>query len=95
MAPGMSGVKEGSIMKFAEFFASGGFAVLAYDNINFGSSGGEPGRRWTPSFSGAVIGTRSPFLLFGHRRLMENGSESSGRAIPAATCLRSQPTIAG
>jgi uncharacterized protein len=42
MAPGMSGVKEGSIMKFAEFFARGGFAVLAYDHINFGSSGGEP-----------------------------------------------------
>ena len=40
MAPGMSGVKEGSIMKFAEFFARGGFAVLAYDHINFGSSGG-------------------------------------------------------
>jgi fermentation-respiration switch protein FrsA (DUF1100 family) len=42
MAPGMSGVKEGSIMKYAEYFASGGFAVLAYDNINFGASGGEP-----------------------------------------------------
>jgi dienelactone hydrolase len=39
MAPGMSGVKEGSIMKYAEYFARGGFAVLAYDNINFGESG--------------------------------------------------------
>ena len=29
-------------MKYAEYFASGGFAVLAYDNINFGASGGEP-----------------------------------------------------
>jgi pimeloyl-ACP methyl ester carboxylesterase len=48
MAPGMSGVKEGSIMKFAEFFASGGFAVLAYDNINFGSSGGEPRQEVDP-----------------------------------------------
>jgi fermentation-respiration switch protein FrsA (DUF1100 family) len=41
-------VKEGSIMKFAEFFASGGFAVLAYDNINFGSSGGEPRQEVDP-----------------------------------------------
>ena len=48
MAPGMSGVKEGSIMKFAEFFASGGFAVLAYDNINFGSSDGEPRQEVDP-----------------------------------------------
>jgi fermentation-respiration switch protein FrsA (DUF1100 family) len=48
MAPGMSGVKEGSIMKFAEFFASGGFAVLAYDNINFGSSGGDPRQEVDP-----------------------------------------------
>jgi fermentation-respiration switch protein FrsA (DUF1100 family) len=48
MAPGMTGVKEGSIMKFAEFFASGGFAVLAYDNIHFGSSGGEPRQEVDP-----------------------------------------------
>jgi uncharacterized protein len=41
MAPGMSGVKEGSIYKYADFFARGGFAVLAYDNINFGASGGD------------------------------------------------------
>lgn len=38
MAPGMSGVKEGSIFRYAEYFAKGGFAVLAYDNINFGES---------------------------------------------------------
>jgi uncharacterized protein len=49
MAPGMSGVKEGSIMKYAEYFASGGFAVLAYDNINFGESGGEPRQEVDPA----------------------------------------------
>jgi uncharacterized protein len=49
MAPGMSGVKEGSIMKYAEHFASGGFAVLAYDNINFGESGGEPRQEVDPA----------------------------------------------
>jgi hypothetical protein len=49
MAPGMSGVKEGSIMKYAEFFARGGFAVLAYDNINFGASGGEPRQEVDPA----------------------------------------------
>lgn len=48
MAPGMSGVKEGSIMKFAETFASAGFAVLAFDNANFGESGGEPRQEADP-----------------------------------------------
>src|SRR5258708_34172415 len=49
MAPGMSRVKEGSIMKYAEHFARGGFAVLAYDNINFGDSGGEPRQEVDPA----------------------------------------------
>ncbi|MFT4115398.1 MAG: alpha/beta fold hydrolase [Bradyrhizobium sp.] len=48
MAPGMSGVKEGSILKYAEYFARGGFAVLAYDNINFGASDGEPRQEADP-----------------------------------------------
>jgi cephalosporin-C deacetylase-like acetyl esterase len=49
MAPGMSGVKEGSIMKYADYFARGGFAVLAYDNINFGESDGEPRQEVDPA----------------------------------------------
>lgn len=48
MAPGMSGVKEGSIMQYASFFASGGFAVLAYDNIYLGESGGFPRQEVDP-----------------------------------------------
>lgn len=48
MAPGMSGVKEGSIMQYAAFFASGGFAVLAYDNICFGDSTGLPRQEVDP-----------------------------------------------
>lgn len=48
MAPGMSGVKEGSIMQYAAFFASGGFAVLAYDNIYFGESTGLPRQEVDP-----------------------------------------------
>lgn len=48
MAPGMSGVKESSILKYAEYFARGGFIVLAYDNINFGASGGEPRQEADP-----------------------------------------------
>jgi uncharacterized protein len=48
MAPGMSGVKEGSIMQFATFFANSGFAVLAFDNINFGESGGSPRQEADP-----------------------------------------------
>lgn len=49
MAPGMSGVKEGSIFRYAEFFARGGFVVLAYDNINFGESEGEPRQEADPA----------------------------------------------
>lgn len=49
MAPGMSGVKEGSILAYAEYFARGGFAVLAYDHINFGGSGGEPRQEVDPA----------------------------------------------
>src|SRR5258708_1901351 len=47
-APGMSGVKEGSIMKFADRFASARIAVLAYDNIKFGESDGEPRQEADP-----------------------------------------------
>ncbi len=49
IAPGMSGVKEGSIMKFADRFASAGIAVLAYDNIKFGESDGEPRQEADPA----------------------------------------------
>ena len=48
MAPGMSGVKEGSIAQFSRFFAQGGFDVLAFDNINFGASGGAPRQEVDP-----------------------------------------------
>ncbi|WP_083860116.1 alpha/beta hydrolase [Bradyrhizobium diazoefficiens] len=50
MAPGMSGVKEGSVLKYGEYFARGGFAVLVYDNINFGESDGEPRQEVDPQF---------------------------------------------
>jgi dienelactone hydrolase len=48
MAPGMSGVKEGLILQYAKYLARGGFAVLAYDNISFGASGGEPRQEVDP-----------------------------------------------
>ena len=48
MAPGISGVKEGSLFRYAETFAAAGFAVLAYDHINFGESGGEPRQEADP-----------------------------------------------
>jgi dienelactone hydrolase len=48
MAPRMSGVKEGLILQYAKYFARGGFAVLAYDNISFGASGGEPRQEVDP-----------------------------------------------
>jgi uncharacterized protein len=42
MAPGMSGVKEGALLRYGRVFAEAGFCVLGYDNINFGASGGTP-----------------------------------------------------
>jgi len=48
MAPGMGGVKEGSLFRYAESFASAGFLVLAYDHINFGTSGGKPRQEADP-----------------------------------------------
>lgn len=41
MAHGYNCIKELYLDKFAEQFARNGFAVLAYDNQNFGESGGE------------------------------------------------------
>jgi uncharacterized protein len=48
MALGMSGGKEGLILQYAKYFARGGFAVLAHDNIRFGASGGEPRQEVDP-----------------------------------------------
>jgi fermentation-respiration switch protein FrsA (DUF1100 family) len=44
----MSGVKEGSIARFAERFAEAGFNTLAYDHIYFGDSGGHPRQEADP-----------------------------------------------
>lgn len=48
MAPGLSGVKEGATGKYAEYFARGGFAVLAFDNACFGASEGLPRQEADP-----------------------------------------------
>ena len=42
MAHGYSAVKEMYLDSFAEVFCAAGFAVLVYDNRNFGASDGEP-----------------------------------------------------
>jgi fermentation-respiration switch protein FrsA (DUF1100 family) len=42
MAPGFGGVKDTNLARYASVFAQAGFVCLAYDNINFGDSGGEP-----------------------------------------------------
>jgi dienelactone hydrolase len=87
IAPGMSGVKEGSIMKFADRFASAGMAVLAYDNINFGESDGEPRQEADPMLQRGAIGTQLHTCLSAttSRRL---GSVFSAPAIPAVTFSR-------
>ena len=63
MAPGMSGVKEQSIVRFAEFFAANGLAALAYDNINFGASGGEPRQEVDPALQKRGYSDAVTFLM--------------------------------
>ena len=45
MAPGLCGTKEGPLERFAEGFASAGYAVLAFDFRSFGGSEGKLLRR--------------------------------------------------
>jgi uncharacterized protein len=48
MAHGLSAVKEMHLDSFAEAFALGGLGALAFDNRNFGASGGEPRQEIDP-----------------------------------------------
>jgi len=48
MAHGFSAVKEQYLDDFAQTFAAAGFAVLVYDNRNFGASEGEPRQEIDP-----------------------------------------------
>lgn len=52
MAHGFSSVKELYLDDFAEVFAAAGFAVLVYDNRNFGASDGEPRQEIDPVAQG-------------------------------------------
>jgi dienelactone hydrolase len=42
MAHGIGGIKAGGLAPFAERFREEGFAAIAFDYRNFGSSGGQP-----------------------------------------------------
>jgi uncharacterized protein len=107
MAPGMSGVKEGSIMKYAEFFAGGGFAVLAYDNINFGASDGKPRQEVDPTLQRRGYRDAITFLslrpeIDGKRIGIFGTSYSGGHVLEVAAhdrrvkCVVSQiPAISG
>jgi len=48
MAHGFSAVKEQYLDDFAQVFAASGFAVLVYDNRNFGASEGQPRQEIDP-----------------------------------------------
>jgi fermentation-respiration switch protein FrsA (DUF1100 family) len=48
MAHGYSAVKEMHLDRFAESFAEAGLAAIAFDNRNFGASGGEPRQEIDP-----------------------------------------------
>ncbi|SEC95938.1 alpha/beta hydrolase [Bradyrhizobium erythrophlei] len=107
MAPGMSGVKEGSILKYGEYFARGGFAVLAFDNINFGESGGETRQEVDPTLQRR--GYRDAITYIGSRPEVDKTriglfgtSYSGGHVLEVAAhdrrvkCLVSQiPAISG
>jgi uncharacterized protein len=107
MAPGMAGVKEGSILKYAEYFARGGFAVVAYDNINFGESGGAPRQEADPQlqrrgYRDAITFASLRPEIDGSRIGVFGTSYSGGNVLEVAAhdrrvkCVVSQiPTISG
>ncbi|WP_213878942.1 alpha/beta hydrolase [Pseudomonas sp. dw_358] len=49
MAHGFTAVKEQYLDRYAEVFAENGFAVLVYDNRNFGASEGQPRQEADPA----------------------------------------------
>jgi dienelactone hydrolase len=50
MAHGFTAVREMFLDRYAEAFATAGFATLVYDHFGFGASGGEPRQSPTPSW---------------------------------------------
>jgi dienelactone hydrolase len=58
MAPGMAGVKEGSILKYAEYFARGALLSLPMTTSTLANQAENQGKKRIRNSSAADIGTR-------------------------------------
>ncbi|KAE8358946.1 Alpha/Beta hydrolase protein [Aspergillus caelatus] len=84
MSSGMAGIKENFLDKFAERFQQAGFAVLFYDNRNWGASDGTP-RNHTNHYEQIqdahdVVTYASKRLDVDESRIIQWGSSFSGGA---------------
>src|ERR1700730_8877579 len=87
MAHGFSCTKEMFLDKYAEVFVKDGFAVLVYDNRNFGDSDGQPRLEVDPTTRSATTGTRS-HMSAACPRSTAVVSASGASATPAGMCCR-------
>ncbi len=107
MAPGFGGLIQHSPEQYAESFASGGFAVLAYDHPRFGVSDGMPRQDVDPvlqrrTYRDAITFAQSLPEVDGSRVGLWGSSYGGGHVIEVAAqdrrvrCVVSQvPTISG
>lgn len=107
MAHGYNCIKELYLDKFAECFATMGFAVLAFDNRNFGDSDGEPRQELDPwqqvrDYRHAITFMQTQSFVDPARIGIWGTSYSGGHSLVVAAldkrvkCVVSQvPTISG
>lgn len=107
MAHGYNCIKELYLDKYAEVFAKYGFAVLAFDNRNFGDSDGEPRQELNPwqqvrDYRHAITFMQTQPLVDPKRIGIWGTSYSGGHVLVVAAldkrvkCVVSQvPTISG
>jgi fermentation-respiration switch protein FrsA (DUF1100 family) len=107
MAHGFTAVKEQYLDRYAEVFAAQGFAVLVYDNRNFGASEGQPRQEADPllqvrDYRDAITYVSSLANIDASRIGVWGSSYSGGHVLQVAAfdrrvkCVSSQvPAISG
>lgn len=107
MAHGWGCIKELYLDKYAEVFANNGYAVLAFDNRNFGDSDGEPRQEIDPwqqvrDYRHAITFMQTQAFVNPHKIGIWGTSYSGGHVLVVAAidkrvkCVVSQvPTISG